>query len=115
MTTTYYDGAAFFEAWRAGVRLAGPRYFGDGTLAAVDAATTKQDLAPNYDEVMNGLGVLSSGEAVFLAAMYSFYNDEAGGKMLAQVDAAGLAGISAHLDEPRIRVIADLLVSYAGW
>lgn len=78
-------------------------------------AKSKYDLAPDYDAVQSAIGTLSSGEAVFLAAMYSFYNDDAGGKMLAQVDAAGLAGISAHLDEPRLRVIADLLVSYAGW
>lgn len=115
MTTTYYDEAAFFKAWHEGVRLAGPLYFGAGTAANVDAATSKYDLAPDYDEVVSAIGTLSSGEAVFLAAMYSFYNDDAGGKMLAQLDAPGLAGISAHLDEPRRRILADLLVSYAGW
>lgn len=115
MTTTYYDESAFFDAWRKGVRLAGPRFFGDRTAANVDTAKSKYDLVPDYDEVTAALGVLSSGEAVFLAAMYSFYNDDAGGKMLAQLDAPGLAGISAHLDEARTRVIADLLVSYAGW
>lgn len=115
MTTTYYNEAAFFDAWQKGVRIAGPLYFGDGTAANVDRAKSKYDLAPDYDAVESALGTLSSGEAVFLAAMYSFYNDNAGGKMLAQLDAPGLAGISAHLDEPRCRVIADLLVSYAGW
>lgn len=115
MTTTYYDEAAFFEAWRKGVQIAGPLYFGDGTAANVDQAKSKYNLAPDYDEVVGAIGTLSSGEAVFLAAMYSFYNDDAGAKMLAQLDAPGLAGISAHLDEPRRRVIADLLVSYSGW
>lgn len=115
MTTTYYNEEAFFEAWLKGVRIAGPLYFGDGTAANVDRAKSKYDLAPDYDAVESALGVLSSGEAVFLAAMYSFFNDHAGGKMLAELDAGGLAGISAHLDEHRCRVIADLLVSYAGW
>lgn len=115
MPTAYCDESAFFEAWRKGVRLAGPLYFGDGTAANVDAAKSKYDLVPDCDEVTGAIGVLSSGEAVFLAAMYSFYNDNAGGKMLAQLDAQGLAGISAHLDEARRWVIAELVVSYAGW
>ena len=115
MSTAYYNEEAFFEAWRKGVRIAGALYFGDGHAGNVETAESKYDLAPNYDAVVSALGTLSSGEAVFLAAMYSFYNDNAGGKMLAQLDAPGLAGISAHLDEARCRVIADLLVSYAGW
>ena len=115
MTTTYYNETAFFAAWHKAVRLAGPLYFGDGTAENVETAKSKYDLPPDYDEVTGALGVLSSGEAVFLAALYSFFNADAGGKMLASLGANGLGDIAAHLDEARCRVIADLLVSYAGW
>lgn len=111
---TFYDEASFFDAWKRGVSLAGLTFFGDGRTAP-DAATSKNDLAPDYDMVQSGLGQLSSGEAVFLAAMYSFYNATVGGKMLAKLKADGLGDISAALDEQRVRVLADLMISYPGW
>lgn len=61
------------------------------------------------------MGWLSSGEAVFLAAMYSFYNSRAGGEMLASLGVTAPGDIAASLDASRRHVIADLLVSYAGW
>lgn len=115
MTTGFYNEDAFFDAWRGGVRLAGPRYFGKGTAEAVNYATRKWDLEPDYELVTSALGVLSSGEAIFLAAMYSFYNSDDGGKMLAQLGVTAPGDIAAALDEPRRRVIAALLIAYAGW
>jgi hypothetical protein len=35
--------------------------------------------------------------------------------MLTQVGAHGLSDLAARLDEARRQVLADLLVSYAGW
>ena len=61
------------------------------------------------------LGVLSSGEAVFLAALVSFYDSDTGGDMLKDVGGAGLSDIAARLHEQRRRVIADLVVTYPGW
>ena len=60
------------------------------------------------------LGVLSSGEAVFLAALVSFYDSDTGGGMLKN-GGAGLSDIAARLHEQRRRVIADLVTTYPGW
>lgn len=113
--TAHYDEHAFFDAWQRGVEIAGHQWFGDGTAAGAANATSKRALAPRFDGISEAIGWLSSGEATFLAAMYSFYNADTGGKMLRQLRVNGLADLAARLDEPRLRVIAALLVSYAGW
>lgn len=116
--TAHYDERAFFDAWLRGVEIAGWQYFGDGHQPGAEGSKydlTKWDLAPRQDDIADAIGWLSSGEAVFLAAMYSFYNADTGGKMLRRLRVNGLADLSAKLDEPRLRVIAALLVSYAGW
>lgn len=110
--STFYSELAFLEAWKRGVEIAGWQFFGTGQPVA---ATSKYDLAPSYDMIERAMSYLSSGEAVFLAAMYSFYNSDAGGKWLTQLGVNGLGAVSASLDEKRCKVIADLLFSYAGW
>ena len=64
MTTMFHDEAAFFEAWRTGVALAGERYFGDRTHFPT-TATSKWDLEPRVESITKALGVLSSGEPCF--------------------------------------------------
>ena len=107
---TYYSEQSFFDAWARGVKLADPRWF-----KRSKAPRTKYDLAPDYDAIMEYLGVLSTSEAAFLAAMYCFYNSRIGNKMLESIGVKGLGEIASVLDEPRRRVIADLIVSYEGW
>lgn len=114
MSVAFYNEQAFFEAWRRGVTIAGRRWFGDGQTTP-DNVKSKWDLAPRVDDISASIGVLSSGEAMFLAAMASFYNSDPGGQMLRDLGATGLSDISASLDEQRRSVIADLLVSYHGW
>ena len=114
--SNFYDGQAFLQSWKAGVKLAGSRWFGDGSDP--EAAETKWDLAPRTEHIKANIGLLSTSEAVFLAALVSFYNDRIGGPMLQQVigyNEVGLADIAASLDEPRRRVIGGLLLSYCGW
>lgn len=73
---------AFFEAWKRGVNIAGAEWFGDGTREGLQRATTKWDLRPNLLMLNDALGVLSSGQRMFLSAMVSFYNAREGGAML---------------------------------
>ncbi|NTY62628.1 hypothetical protein [Mycolicibacterium sphagni] len=113
MTTEFYDEDAFFEAWKTAVNLAGSGYF--GVTHTPTTARNKWDLEPRVDRITDDLPVLSSGESIFLAALVSFYDAESGGEMLKVVGARGLSDLSARLDEPRRQVVADLLVSYAGW
>jgi hypothetical protein len=114
MSIQFYDEPSFFEAWQRGVEIAGHRWFGDGQ-ASSQSATSKWDLPPRVDDIRSAIGWLSSGEAMFPAAMVSFYNSDPGGELLRSLGANGLSDIAASLDESRRQVIADLLLAYPGW
>ncbi|AOY65830.1 hypothetical protein LN565_04890 [Xanthomonas euvesicatoria pv. euvesicatoria] len=105
---------AFFEAWKRGVEIAGAEWFGEGTPEGLNQAKSKWDLRPNVLRINDALGVLSSGERMFLSAMVSFYNARDGGAMLKRCHFHGLSDFDG-LDLERRKVIADLLVNYSGW
>ena len=105
---------AFFEAWKRGAEIAGPEWFGDGTREGLNQAKSKWDLRPNMLLLNDALGVLSSGERMFLSAMVSFYNAREGGAMLKRCHFDGLSDFDG-LDLQRRKVIADLMVNYSGW
>ena len=105
---------AFFEVWKRGVEIAGPQWFGDGTREGLNQAKSKWDLRPDMLRANDALGVLSSGERMFLSAMVSFYNAREGGAMLKRCHFNGLSDFDG-LDLPRRQVIADLLLNYSGW
>lgn len=71
---------SFFKAWKCGVEIAGAAWFGDGTSDGLTRAASKWDLQPNVLMIGKALGVLSSGERMFLAAMVSFYNARKGSR-----------------------------------
>ena len=48
----------------------------------LNQAKSKWDLRPDMLRANDALGVLSSGERMFLSAMFSFYNAREGGAML---------------------------------
>lgn len=108
------DEQLFLDAWIRGIKIAGAEYFG-GEMTSFEGPITKWDLAPRYDDISEAIGWLSSGEATFLVAMYGFYNARYAKGMMDRLDIGGLADIASRLDEQRRRVIADLIVSYAGW
>lgn len=113
----------FLNAWKRGVELAGAQYFtcrppfGQALAPALSVAeaTDRNQLAPDAEFIAETIGVLSSGQRKFLAAMCSFYNAQWGGELLRQQGVNGLADLSATLDAEHRQVIADLLVSYGGW
>jgi hypothetical protein len=105
---------AFFEAWRRGVEIAGAQWFGDGTHEGLQRATSKWDLRPDMPMINDALGVLSSGQRIFLCAMVSFYNGHEGGAMLKCCGFEGLSDLGG-LDLQRRKVIADLMLYYGGW
>lgn len=105
---------AFFQAWKRGVEIAGPQWFGDGTHDGLQCATSKWDLCPNLVLLNDALGVLSSGQRMFLAAMVSFYNAREGATMLRRCGFEGLSDLGG-LDLKRRQVIADLVLNYNGW
>ena len=105
---------AFFEAWKRGVDIAGAEWFGDGTREGLQRATTKWDLRPKLLMLNDALGVLSSGQRMFLSAMVSFYNAREGGAMLKRCGFEGLSDLGG-LDLERRKVIAALTLNYNGW
>ena len=72
------------------------------------------DLRPNLLMLNDALGVLSSGQRMFLSAMVSFYNAREGGAMLKRCGFEGLSDLGG-LDLERRKVIADLTLNYNGW
>lgn len=105
---------AFFQAWKRGAEIAGAEWFGNGTPEGLQQATSKWDLRPNILILNDALGVLSSGQRMFLSAMVSFYNAREGGAMLKRCGFEGLSDLGG-LDLERRRVIADLVLNYNGW
>lgn len=112
--TEYNSAPAFLDAWLRGVEIAGWRWFGNGKPPETEPRS-KSDAVPRYDDIISALGWLSSGEATFLVAMYSFFNAYAAIEMWDTIAVRPLAHVAASLDEPRRRVIADLLIAYEGW
>jgi hypothetical protein len=105
---------AFFESWKRGAQIAGPEWFGEGTREGLDNATTKWDLRPKLRMIRDSLGVLSSGQRMFLSAMVSFYNSREGGAMLRRCGFDGLSDLGG-LDLERRQIIAELMLNYNGW
>lgn len=106
--------AAFLEAWKRGIQIAGVEWFGDGTREGLQQAKSKWELRPNVQRLNDALGVLSGGQRMFLSAMVSFYNASEGGALLKRCQFEGLADLGG-LDLERRKVIADLLLHYHGW
>jgi hypothetical protein len=90
----FYSEQAFFEAWRRGSRSPAPG--GSATDGPhPESANSKWELTPRVDDISASIGVLSSGEAMLLAAMVSLYNSDPSGQMLRDLGATGLSDISA--------------------
>ena len=106
--------AAFLDAWKQGIQIAGVEWFGDGTHVGMQNARTKWELRPNVLRLNDALGVLSGGQRMFLSAMVSFYNATEGGAMLKRCQFEGLADLGG-LDLERRKVIAALVLHYDGW
>lgn len=104
----------FSEAWLRGIGILGEhsRFFHSARVSAQHSFRARP---PNVALIKKHLDELSSSDAVFLAAMVSFFNGDAGGKLLRGLGASGLSDIAVSLNEERRQVLADMLVSYPGW
>ncbi|MEJ2405359.1 MAG: hypothetical protein P8171_13870 [Candidatus Thiodiazotropha sp.] len=104
----------FLDAWKRGIALIGPRFF-EVKSTSFESATDKNELRPDWNVIEESLGVLSRGEAAFLAAMYSFYNAECGQKLLTEAGFPNICDIASRLDREQSEVIAELFLTYGGW
>ncbi|GAT10195.1 hypothetical protein H7I77_04580 [Mycolicibacterium novocastrense] len=104
----------FSEAWLRGVALFHD-YAGIFDHSGKPTPESYRAWPPDVVSIKKHIDELSSSDAVFIAAMVSFFNGDAGGKLLRGLGASGLSDIAASLNKERRQILADLLVSYPGW
>lgn len=105
---------AFFQAWKRGVKVVGPQWFGDGTHEGLRHAVSIEDLRPDMLGLNDALRTLSSNQGLFLSLMVSFFNAREGAAMLRRCRFEGLADLG-DFDLERRQIIADLLMNYSHW
>ncbi|GAV19079.1 hypothetical protein MMIC_P0007 [Mariprofundus micogutta] len=110
------DSGKFLDAWKKGISVAGEHFFRCEDIHSIEKATDKDQLRPNWKAIKEGLRELSPGEAVFLIAMYSYFNAYKGQELFKM---SGLdctpCHVFAHIDLERRVIIAQLGVHYCGW
>lgn len=103
----------FFEAWRDGVILAGPIFFGQKTP---DTAINKNDLRPDFQMIERALPSMGTGEAQFMSALVSFFDPQKGELLSSRLKTEkSLCGLTIGIDATGKRILARLLTSYCGW
>ncbi len=115
----------FLDAWKKGVAVVGRSYFKCETplladqvvkpAASLEEVTIKWQVSPDYEYILENIGVLSGGESALLATMCSFYNNEWGGDLMRECGLNGMADVAAKLDMDETQIVADLLLYYTGW
>ena len=104
----------FLEFWKEGVLIAGEQFF-KVSSGSVSSANNKDQLAPNYVLIKESFNVLSHGEKVMLALMYSFYDPECGQEFLIDAYAANFVDAFSLMDNKRKKVLIGLLDNHTGW
>lgn len=111
--------ALFLETWKKGVIMAGERLFTNHrdypAPSSVDAATDIWQLIPNYEVINNYYGVASTGEALFVAVLYSFYNSRESEKMFHEQGFHGFGDVANRLEHEQLEIITDLMRYHTGW
>lgn len=109
-------GAAdrFLAAWKNGVEIAGTGLFGCQARSPQEATHWRQ-LAPKLDVMRKQLPNRSQADAVFAAAMASFFNPAEGHKLMTKVGAPEFGSLTTVLDRRRRSILAVLLINFGGW
>lgn len=111
----------FLDAWKRGVKRAGPQYFkskrGWPEPKDVDAAEDVWQLIPDQKAIEAAMGVLSVGEAIFLATLVGFYNGTWGHCLMQEHSGGRLAlgDIANRLQLGERKIVADLMMNHTGW
>ena len=103
------DPEIFLAAWRDAIALIGEGYF--MLRKPLSECTTKWDMEPKVDALRSRLGVMSSGEAVFVKCVLQFFDD----RCMHKQDVPTLVDISNRLDAERLRIVMRLMRHYGGW
>lgn len=106
--------ASFLDVWRDGVQIAGAGLFGCQVAHPREAAHWRQ-LTPKLDVMRRELPNRGQVDAVFAAALASFFNPEEGQKLMARAGCHGFGGLAVLLDARRRSLLACLLANFRGW
>lgn len=108
----------FLDAWKRGVKIAGPGLFECGA-ESIDAATHKNQLCPRWEVVEEYLRSTSMSHwtRLFMIEMCSFYNSDwmQKHKSKMRMGRSSVGACAQGMDMERREVLADLLVNYRGW
>lgn len=109
----------FFDTWKKAVKMAGGGLFTNhrdhACPSSIEEATDKWQLIPDYEAINKYFGVASTGEALFVAVLYSFYNSKESEKMLQDQGFHGLGDIANRLEHEQIEIVTDLIRYHTGW
>lgn len=103
----------FLEAWKDAVELMGPGLF-TCHAPTVRAATHHHQLAPYLDKIRRAIPNKCRQDAVFLAALVSFFNAIEGDKMLRKAGCT-FGDMVMVLNPPQRAALAQLMIHYRGW
>lgn len=106
--------SAFLDYWKKGVKKTGVAWF-DLRVDAVDKAVDKNQLRPNRERIEEHLFAINNGTAVFLLAMYSFFNSAVAQEMLIRLGCPNIGDIVGKIDSESREIVSGLCRHYAGW
>jgi len=109
----------FLAAWKKAVALAGEHLFTHhqnySAPSSIDQAADKWQLIPNYEVIKKYLETSSTGEALFIAVLYSFYNGDDGAEMYQDLGYRGLGDIAYRLEHEQLQIVTELMHYHTGW
>ena len=109
----------FLVAWKKAVKLAGARLFTNHhnypAVESVNDAINKWQLIPNYEVIKEFMGYASTGERLFVAVLYSFYNSDDGAEFCEELGFRGIGDMANRLELDQLKIIIELMCNHTGW
>lgn len=109
----------FLVAWKKAVKLAGAHLFTNHhdypAVDRVDDAINKWQLIPNYEVIQKYMGYASTGERLFIAVLYSFYNSDDGAEFCEELGYRGIGDIANRLELDQLKIITELMCNHTSW
>jgi len=104
----------FLNAWKMGAELIGPHYF-KGPAPTPHQARHWRHLTPDLDAMRRKLINRSQADAVFAAAMASFYNAQEGHKLMKRAGCETFGSAVTSITTAQRGLLAQMVGSYQKW
>ena len=109
----------FLLFWKEAVKMAGEELFTSekthNPAVLVGAATSKWQLIPDYPAIHRFMETASTGQALFVAVLVSFYNGEDGDALCRELGFHGVGDIANRLEPRQLDIIMNLMKYHTGW